>query len=53
VHGRFAGELGAGELHAVAGISGEADDRVLEVLGGAGDGFRHEGLLQGWALPLF
>src|SRR6202022_4962284 len=35
----LAGELGAGELHAVAGIAGEADDRVLEIAGRLGARF--------------
>ena len=29
---RGVGELGAGQLHAVAGVAGEADDDVVELL---------------------
>ena len=36
-HRRLAREAVAGELHAVAGVAGEADDHLVELL----DGFRH------------
>ena len=40
VDGRGAGELAAGELHAVARVAGEADHRVLEPFCGAVHGGR-------------